>query len=89
MASLNVNMPKDLRDYAGKMLKVQAKGSDLGIPLATDPRPVRVELRHGGVRHCVEFGGDGKHTADKKLLSKNAPTASACPGGSPSGAFVD
>jgi hypothetical protein len=65
---------------AGKSLKVIANADDLGVPLADDPRPVRVEVRHGDYRHCLEFGGSGKHKADKKLLSRNAPVASACPG---------
>jgi hypothetical protein len=65
---------------AGKSLKVIANADDLGVPLADDPRPVRVEVRHGDYRHCLEFGGRGKHKPDKKLLSRNAPVASACPG---------
>lgn len=65
---------------AGKMLKVVASADDLGIPLATDPRPVRIEIRHGDVRHCLEFGGTkGKHKPDKKLLAKNAAAATTCP----------
>lgn len=39
-----------------------------------------LELRHGDTRHCLEFGGQGKHTPGKKLLSKQAAAASACPG---------
>jgi hypothetical protein len=76
---------------AGKVLKVVANGDDLGVPLTTDPRPVRIEIRHGDVRHCAEFGGEkGKHVPDKKLLAKRAAVAAACPGdASPSGAFVD
>jgi hypothetical protein len=64
----------------GKSLKVVANGADLGVPLSTDPRPVRIELRHGSVRHCFEFGGaKGSHKPDKKLLAKNAGPATACP----------
>ena len=75
---------------SGKMLKVIANGDDLGVPLGTDPRPVRIELRHGAVRHCVELGGaKAQHLPDKKLLARNAAAATACPGNaSPSGAFV-
>jgi hypothetical protein len=65
---------------SGKMLKIVARGTGLGVPLTTDPRPVRIALRHGATRHCLEFGGRGKHTPGKKLLGKQAPTASACPG---------
>jgi hypothetical protein len=74
----------------GKMLKVVANGDDLGVPLATDPRPVRIEVRHGDVRHCFELGGEkGQHLPDKKLLAKNAAPATVCPASaSPSGAFV-
>lgn len=66
---------------AGKGFKIVAKGDDLGVPLATDPRPVRIELRHGTVRHCLEFGGAmGKHVPDKKLIAKRAEATSRCPG---------
>jgi hypothetical protein len=65
----------------GKVLKVVARGDDLGVPLATDPRPVRIEVRHGGVRHCAEFTGvDGKYKPDARLLAKRVPTATGCPG---------
>jgi len=65
----------------GKMLKVIAVGEDLGLPLATDPRPVRIEVRHGDRRHCFEFGGTtSRHKADKKLLAKKAIPATTCPG---------
>jgi hypothetical protein len=77
---------------AGKMLKVVAKADDLGIPLDADPRPVRIEVRHGDVRQCVEFpaGGPGGFKAGKKLLAKRAGVATGCPAAaSPSGAFVD
>jgi glucose/arabinose dehydrogenase len=66
---------------AGTMLKVVARGDDLGVPLATDPRPVRIEVRHGAARHCVEFGGEkGKHEPNEKLIAKRAATATECPG---------
>jgi hypothetical protein len=68
----------------GKVLKIVAQATDVGVPLATDPRPVRIELRHGDVRHCLEFGGQGKHKADKKLVSRNAAPAGGCPAVSPS-----
>jgi len=64
---------------SGKALKVIANAPDLGIPLATDPRPVRIELRHGDVRHCVEFGGSGPFKIDKKVLSRKAEPADSCP----------
>jgi len=64
----------------GKLLKVIASASDLGIPLAADPRPIRIEVRHGDVRSCVEFGGNGPYKPDKKLLTRNAATATSCPG---------
>jgi hypothetical protein len=66
---------------AGKGFKIIAKGDDLGVPLATDPRPVRIELRHGTVRHCIEFGGAaGKHVPGKKVIAKRADATSRCPG---------
>jgi hypothetical protein len=66
---------------SGKMLKVVANGDDLGVPLDADPRPVRLELRHGDLRHCVEFGVDtrGMHKPGKKLLARKADPATACP----------
>jgi hypothetical protein len=66
---------------SGKMLKVVANGDDLGVPLDTDPRPVRVEVRHGNVRHCVEFGAAtrGMYKPGKKLLARNADRATVCP----------
>jgi hypothetical protein len=73
----------------GKALEIVAEAEDLGVPLASDPRPVRLELRHGDVRHCLEFGGTGQFKAGKKLLAKNAAQATACPAASPSGAFVE
>jgi hypothetical protein len=67
---------------AGKMLKVVANADDLGVPLATDPRPVRISVRHGAVLHCFEFGGaKGQHRPGKKLLARRAGRASVCPGG--------
>jgi len=63
----------------GKALKIVANAEDLGVALDTDPRPVRIELRHGAERHCFEFGGQGKHKADKKLLAKNAAAPAGCP----------
>jgi len=67
---------------AGKLLKLSASGDDLGIPLDGDPRPVDVEVRHGDVRHCLRFGGEGKHVPNKKLVSKGAAPATSCPAGS-------
>jgi len=63
----------------GKLLKIVAKGTDLGIPLDADPTPVRIELRHDGVRHCVNFGGDVSFTPNKKLVAKRADRADRCP----------
>ena len=64
----------------GKMLKVIANADDLGVPLGSDPRPVRIELRHGDARHCFEFGGTKvKHKPDKKLLARKAGAATECP----------
>ncbi len=64
----------------GKALKIVANADELGIQLAIDPRPVWIELRHGAVRHCLEFGGQGAHKVEKKLLARKAPQASRCPG---------
>jgi hypothetical protein len=63
----------------GKSLAVMAVGENLGIPLASDPRPVRMEVRHGDRRHCVEFGGRGVHKPNKKLTLRDAAPGGACP----------
>jgi hypothetical protein len=68
----------------GKVLKIVAQATDVGVLLATDPRPVRIELRHGDVRHCLEFGGQGPYKPDKKLVSRNAAAAGSCLAVSPS-----
>ena len=60
-------------------LKVKAKGEALGHTLATDPRPVVIELQVGDTRFCFEFGGTMGFTPDKKFTSKNAPAPLACP----------
>ena len=65
----------------GKMLKVIANGDDLGVPLGTDPRPVRIAVRHGDVVHCFEFGGEkSQHRPEKKFLARLAAPAAMCPG---------
>jgi len=63
----------------GKQVKIVGKGTALGHTLASDPRPVLVELRLGAERYCFAFGGTVKFTADKKYLAKDAPAAAACP----------
>jgi hypothetical protein len=65
----------------GKMLKVITDFTDLGFPLDADPRPVRIEVRHGDIRHCLRFdpSDKGKFKAGKMLLSKNRAPADACP----------
>lgn len=81
-----------VRIKTGKLLKVVARADDLGVPLATDPRPVRLEVRHGDVRHCVEFGPEtpGGYRPDERLLARKADQATTCPAvASPSDAPVD
>jgi hypothetical protein len=63
----------------GKQVKIVGKGTALGDTLASDPRPVLVELRLGAARYCFAFGGTVAFTADKKYLAKDAPAAAACP----------
>lgn len=65
----------------GKVLKVITYSTDLGFPLDADPRPVRVEVRHGDIRHCLRFDpvDKGKFKPGKMLLSKNRTRADACP----------
>jgi hypothetical protein len=63
-----------------KTLQVIANAPDLGMPLATDPRPVRIEVRHGDVRHCVAFdtSTSGGFKAEKKLLAKKSAAPPGC-----------
>jgi hypothetical protein len=67
----------------GRSLKIVAAADDLGVPLTTDPRPVWIELIHGDVRHCLEFGGDAKHKADSRLIARNALDIAMCPTAKP------
>lgn len=68
-----------VRTKTGRILKVVATDDDLGVRLATDPCPVRIEIAHGDVRSCVEFGGESRHVPDRKLVARDAPVATACP----------
>ena len=71
---------KTIAVKTGKSIKIVAKGSALGHTLALDPRPVLIELRLGGMRFCMGFGGAVTFTADKKYLAKASPLAeAACP----------
>jgi hypothetical protein len=63
----------------GRMLKLVAKGPDLGIPLTEDPTPVRIALSRGGVRQCLRFGDDVRHRPGRKLRVKGGSEADRCP----------
>ena len=67
----------------GKQIKIQGKGAGLNHSLATDPGQVNVELRLGGHRYCMSFGGQRTFTQGKKFLATNAAAATACPLDSP------
>jgi hypothetical protein len=71
---------KKVQLKTGKLLKLSAGATDLGVPLAADPRPVRLELRHGEQRHCFAFGGSGVLQPGKKLQAKQAAAPTVCPG---------
>jgi hypothetical protein len=74
------NPIKSISVKPGKGIKIVGKGSALGIGLASDPRPVLIELRLGGARYCMGFGGSIEFTAGKKYLAKNSTAAdAACP----------
>ena len=69
-----------LQVKAGKQIKIVGHGDGLDMSLANDPKPVLVELRLGGARYCMGFGGTVKFTAGKKYQAKNsATTDAACP----------
>jgi glucose/arabinose dehydrogenase len=69
-----------VRLKTGKSLVVVAKGDDLGVPLATDPRPVRIEVRQGDQRYCVELGGaTARYVPGRRLVATRADPAAACP----------
>ena len=64
----------------GKQIKIVGHGEALGHSLAADPKPVLVELRVGGARYCMGFGGTVKFTAGKKFQAKDSTAAdAACP----------
>jgi len=64
----------------GKQIKIVGHGEGLGHSLAADPKPVLVELRVGGARYCMGFGGTVKFTAGKKFQAKDSTAAdAACP----------
>lgn len=63
----------------GKKIKIVAKGLLLGHSLAADPDPVDVELRLGGHRYCLGFGGTTRFKAGKKFLAKRAEPPGGCP----------
>ena len=64
----------------GKLLKVKAAGADVGFDLDDDPNPVRIEVRLGLRRYCLELGGaDPTFKEGKKYVAKKAPAPGACP----------
>ena len=65
---------------AGKQLQVLGKGAALQHSLLLEPDFVRVELRVGTRRYCLEFGGTEKgFTAGKSLERKDAARPADCP----------
>ena len=65
---------------AGKQLQVAGKGAALQHSLALEPDLVRLELRIGTRRYCLEFGGtESDFTASKQLRRKDAGRPAACP----------
>jgi len=65
---------------AGRMLRISGEGALLPYTLSAEPDLVQVELRIGGYRYCLEFGGTvQKFTAERSLLRRKAPRALGCP----------
>jgi len=63
----------------GKIVKVVAKGRELGHSLGSSPEPVDAVLTLGEHRYCMTFGGRVAFKAGKKYLARKTPPASACP----------
>jgi glucose/arabinose dehydrogenase len=65
---------------AGRQLRIQARGADLGLPLgSTDPRPIDIALWTGMRRSCLRFGGTGRFVAGRQLVMRAAIAPTACP----------
>jgi hypothetical protein len=64
---------------AGRLVKVKAKGGELGHVLGSNPEPVHVVLQLGGRHWCWTFGGAVTFAPDKTFVAKGAPVAAACP----------
>ena len=72
----------------GRPGRAEGRGAELNFSLHTDPRPVNIELRFGGLLHCLSFGGATYFTPNLKVVGHRAPPPATCPL-SPSGAFLD
>jgi hypothetical protein len=63
----------------GKLVKIAGRGA-LGVDLADDPRPVRLELGIGAHLYCFEFGGRLVDIRlSERLLATQAPAPPRCP----------
>jgi len=63
----------------GHRLRIVGKGVDLAVGLTTEPDAVRIELRAGVVRYCLEFGGEHRRfRPGKRLLRTDARAPTAC-----------
>ncbi len=77
--SLLVNGPvKAFQVKPNKLIKITAKGNQLGHTLAANPDPVDVVVTMGTQHYCMRFAGTVTFKTPKTFSAKLAPAPGAC-----------
>jgi len=64
----------------GKASKLQGSGDSMNFTLHSNPQPVRLIVRFGGLNDCLAFGGAKfKYVADTAFRALHAPPPPTCP----------